>query len=120
MDKTVEADFNEMERKLKCYVDKGRVAGAAEAREEPTVNVKPDASLVKPLKRKSDFAGSLMALELLHSEDQAPYYEYPDPRSNYLLLDGGGYFGGERKFRVSLYDCCEKMGVPLLAICKNY
>ena len=184
MEKTVEADFNEMERKLKCYVDKGRVAGVAEAREEPIVNVKPDASLVKPLTSKNDFAGSIMAvdcstrtlkrannwgiylmrpacavvknrvvtwsfkervctavgdaytrsnfltdvrielesqmaLELLYSEAQAPYYEYSDPRSNYLLLDGGGYFGGERKFRVSLYAHCEKMGVPLLAICKN-
>jgi hypothetical protein len=62
---------------------------------------------------------SHMALELLHNEGQAPYYEYSDPRSNYLLLDGGGYFGGERKFRVSLYDYCEKTGVNLLAICKN-
>jgi hypothetical protein len=37
----------------------------------------------------------------------------------YLLLDGGGYFGGERKFRVTLYDECQKRGVRLLAICKN-
>jgi hypothetical protein len=37
----------------------------------------------------------------------------------YLLLDGGGYFGGERKFRVSLYDECEKNGIRLLAISKN-
>jgi hypothetical protein len=37
----------------------------------------------------------------------------------YLLLDGGGYFGGERKFRVSLYDKCEKKGINLLAISKN-
>jgi len=184
MDKIVEADLTEMEKKLKCYVDKGRVFGVAEAREEPTINVKPDASFVKPLKRKSSFEGSFMAvdcstrtlkrannwgiylmrsacaavknrvvnwsfkervctvvgdaytrsnyltdvrielesqmaLELLQSEAKSPYYEYPDPRSNYLLLDGGGYFGGERKFRVSLYDYCEKVGVKLLAICKN-
>jgi hypothetical protein len=184
MEKTVDADFNEMERKLKCYVDKGRVAGAAEVKDEPLVNVKPDVSLIKPLTRKGDFAGSFMAvdcstrtlkrannwgiylmrpacavvknrvvtwnfkervctvvgdaytrsnfltdvrielesqmaLELLHCEDQAHYYGYSDPRSNYLLLDGGGYFGGERKFRVSLYDQCEKLGLTLLAICKN-
>jgi hypothetical protein len=60
-----------------------------------------------------------MALELLQNKESSPYYEHSDPRSNYLLLDGGGYFGGERKFRVALYDECEKMDVTLLAICKN-
>lgn len=35
------------------------------------------------------------------------------------MLDGGGYFGGERKFRVSLYEKCKKDGLSLLAICKN-
>lgn len=184
MEKSLELDFAEMEKRLKCYVEKGRVAGATEAKEEPSVNIKPDASLVKPLKRKSNFAGSFMAvdcstrtlkrannwgiylmrpacavvtnrvvtwnfkerictvvgdaytrsnfltdvrielesqtaLELLHGKTQSPYYEDWDTRSNYLLLDGGGYFGGERKFRVSLYDECEKMGLNLLAICKN-
>jgi hypothetical protein len=184
MDKAVEADFSEMERKLKCYVDRGRVAGVTEAKKEPVVNVTPDASLLKPLKRTGDFAGSFMAvdcstrtlkrannwgiylmrpacavvkkrdatwsfkervctvvgdaytrsnfltdvrielesqmaLELLQNKEGSPYCEYSDPRSNYLLLDGGGYFGGERKFRVALYDECEKMEVRLLAICKN-
>jgi len=184
MDKNVEKDFNEMEQKLKCYVDRGRVAGAFEVREEPIANVKPDASFVKPLKSTSDFAGSFMAvdcstrtikrannwgiylmrpsyavvrnrivnwgfrerictvvgdsrtrsnfltdvrielesemaLELLHNENEASYYEHQEPRSNYLLLDGGGYFGGERKFRVSLYEQSERVGLNLLAICKN-
>jgi hypothetical protein len=59
---------------------------------------------------------SQMALSLLHSGGKL-YYE--DHRSNYLLLDGGGYFGGERKFRVSLYDECKKRGICLLAISKN-
>ena len=59
---------------------------------------------------------SQMALSLLHSAGTV-YYE--DPRSNYLLLDGGGYFGGERKFRVSLYDECKKREIRLLAISKN-
>jgi hypothetical protein len=61
---------------------------------------------------------SQMAIELLHDEG-ASYYEHMDSRSNYLLLDGGGYFGGERKFRVSLYERCEKTGLNLLAISKN-
>ena len=184
MNQAVEKDFTEMEKKLKCYVDRGRVAGASDALEEPMLNVKPDASLVKPLRRRSDFAGSFMAvdcstrtikrannwgiylmrpsfavvrnrivnwgfkerictvvgdahtrsnfltdvrielesemgLELLHNQNEDSYYEHLDPRSNFLLLDGGGYFGGERKFRVSLYDQSEKIGLTLLALCKN-
>jgi hypothetical protein len=62
---------------------------------------------------------SQIALRLLQGKTGAFYYEDTDPRSNYLLLDGGGYFGGERKFRVSLYDECEKAEVVLLAVCKN-
>ena len=63
MNQAVEKDFTEMEKKLKCYVDRGRVAGASDALEEPLLNVKPDASLVKPLRRRSDFAGSFMAVD---------------------------------------------------------
>jgi hypothetical protein len=59
---------------------------------------------------------SQMGLVLLNSENIS-YYE--DPRSIYLLLDGGGYFGGERKFRVSLYEECRKRGINLLAVSKN-
>jgi hypothetical protein len=59
------------------------------------------------------------ALELLHNQSGASHYEDSDARSNYLLLDGGGYFGGERKFRVSLYERAERVGLPLLAISKN-
>jgi len=62
---------------------------------------------------------SQMALELLQRKDSPLYYEYTHPRSNYLLLDGGGYFGGDRKFRVSLYEKCEKTGINLLAVSKN-
>jgi len=62
---------------------------------------------------------SQMALELLQRKDSPLYYEYTHPRSNYLLLDGGGYFGGDRKFRVSLYERCEKTGINLLAVSKN-
>ncbi len=184
MSSNIEVDFLEMEKKLKCYVDKGRVACAVEVKEAPTLSVKPDVSLIKPLKKMSVFKGSFMAvdcstrtlkrannwgvylmrsahaivknrvvdwgfkervctvvgdartrsnfltdirielesqmaLELLHTKGEQAYYEYADPRSNYLLLDGGGYFGGERKFRVSLYEKCKKDGLSLLAICKN-
>ena len=37
----------------------------------------------------------------------------------YLLLDGASYFGGERKFRVSLYERCQKNHIRLLTISKQ-
>ena len=37
----------------------------------------------------------------------------------YLLLDGASYFGGERKFRASLYEKCEKMEIRLLTLSKQ-
>jgi len=62
---------------------------------------------------------SQMALDLVGSEASPLYYEHPGPHNSYLLLDGGAYFGGERKFRVALYDECEKRRISLLAISKN-
>ena len=184
MKRGIEADFTKMEMKLKCYVDKGRVAGGAEVREEPLIAVKPDASLIKPLKKVTTHTGSFIAVDCstrtlkrannwgvylmrascasvrgrtvdwsyservctvvgdahvrrsflqdfrIELESQVAlstlkealsnsYHVHGDVRSMYLLLDGGGYFGGERKFRVSLYDECEKHGINLLAISKN-
>ena len=184
MNHNTDADFAEMETKLKCYVDKGRVAGGAEVREEPMIAVKPDASLIKPLRKINTYDGSFVAvdcstrtlkrannwgiylmrvscaavrgrtidwnyservctvvgdahvrrsflqdfrielesqvaLNILKETSPQSYYVHGDVRSMYLLLDGGGYFGGERKFRVSLYDECEKKGIKLLAISKN-
>ena len=184
MKRGIETDFTEMEMKLKCYVDKGRVAGGAEVREEPLIAVKPDVSLIKPLKKVITHTGSFIAVDCstrtlkrannwgvylmrascasvrgrtvdwsyservctvvgdahvrrsflqdfrIELESQVAlstlkealsnsYHVHGDVRSMYLLLDGGGYFGGERKFRVSLYDECEKHGINLLAISKN-
>jgi len=62
---------------------------------------------------------SQIALSLLASRISGSHYVHPHVRSIYLLLDGGGYFGGERKFRVSLFEKCEKDNVNLLAISKN-
>ncbi len=62
---------------------------------------------------------SQMALNVLRGGSETFYHEYLNARSKYLLLDGGGYFGGQRKFRVSLYEQCEKEGINLLAISKN-
>src|SRR3989337_1361159 len=63
MDEIVNVDIREMENKLRCYVDKGRVAGGAEVCEEPMINVRPDASLIKPLQQVGDFPGSFMAVD---------------------------------------------------------
>jgi hypothetical protein len=63
MNPHVDADFIEMEKKLKCYVDKGRVAGGTEVRLDPMVSVKPDASLIKPLKRTPSSTGSFIAVD---------------------------------------------------------
>ena len=177
-------DLAQMQEKLGMYVSSGCVAGVAEAKEEPVVTIRPDASKIKQLPTVDRFEGhflavdcstrtlkrannwgvylmraayaavkerivdwgfnerictavgdaytrsnlltdvrieleSQMALELLQRKDSPLYYEYTHPRSNYLLLDGGGYFGGDRKFRVSLYEKCEKAGITLLAVCKN-
>jgi hypothetical protein len=184
MNQRVEVDLADMEKKLKCYVDKGRVAGGAEVRKEPLIAVKPEASLIKPLKKVTTYNGSFVAvdcstrtlkrannwgvylmrascatvrkrqvdwsyservctvvgdshvrrsflqdfrielesqvaLSVLNKAVSDSYHVHGDVRSMYLLLDGGGYFGGERKFRVSLYDECEKRGLNLLAISKN-
>jgi len=182
--KKIKEDFVEMEKKLKFYIDKGRVTGCVEVREEPVTSANPDLSLMKPLKKITRFAGcflavdcstrtlkrannwgiylmraayasvkerdvdwgyhervctvvgdahvrrgflqdfriemeSQMALGLLEDRTFKPHHVHGDVRSTYLLLDGGGHFGGDRKFRVSLYEKCEKDGVNLLAISKN-
>lgn len=56
-------DLAEMEKKLSLYVDKGRVTGAVEVREEPAIAVKPDKSLIKPLKKLSRFDGQFLAVD---------------------------------------------------------
>ncbi len=184
MGNRVEVDFIDMEKKLQHYVDNGKSASPAKVRFEPLVGVKPDASLIKPLRKIKNFNGSFtaidcstrtlkrannwgiylmrtssasivgkevkwhflerictvigdahvrrsylqdfrtelesqMALKLLKEEILPSYYVHPHVRSTYLLLDGGGHFGGEKRFRVSLYDECKKNEVQLLAISKN-
>lgn len=184
MSKSIEVDFDEMQNKLKFYVDRGRMALGSQVKEEPLIAVKPDASLIKPLTKVTTYMGNFLAvdcstrtlkrannwgvylmrascasvreravdwgykerictivgdshvrraslqdcraeleseiaLEKLNEALKQSYDVHGDVRSMYLLLDGGGYFGGERRFRVSLYEACEKFGVRLLAIPKN-
>ena len=40
-------------------------------------------------------------------------------RDDYLILDGGSYFGGTRGFNVSLYEECRKRGIKLLTFSKT-
>ncbi len=40
-------------------------------------------------------------------------------RDDYLILDGGSYFGGSRGFSVNLYEECRKRGIRLLTFSKT-
>jgi hypothetical protein len=53
IDRTVERDFFDLERKPKTYVNNGRIAGPIETKEEPPVNTKADVTLIKPLKKQA-------------------------------------------------------------------
>ena len=63
MDQIIPVDLSDMEKKLRCYVDKGRVAGSTEIRKAPMISVKPDASLIKPLKKVTTYMGSFVAVD---------------------------------------------------------
>jgi len=63
MNERISEDLAEMEKKLSLYVDKGRVTGAAEVREEWVIAVKPDKSLIKPLKKTNKFDGHFLAVD---------------------------------------------------------
>jgi hypothetical protein len=60
-----------------------------------------------------------MALSLIGNNPKHSHHGNTLSRDDYALLDGGGYFGGGKKFRVSLYEECEKTGINLLALSKN-
>jgi len=180
----ISEDLTEMEKKLSLYVDKGRVPGAVEVREESLIAIKPDISKIKPLKKVNSYDGQFLAvdcstrtlkrannwgiylmrpsyalvkgrdvdwgyeerlctavgdthvrrhfledcrlelesqtaLKIVNTKLQTVYDGHTNARRTYALLDGGSYFGGERKFRVSLYDKCKELEVCLLAVSKN-
>jgi hypothetical protein len=170
----INEDLVEMKKKLSEYVDKGRVMGYHEVKEEPIIAVKLDRSMLKPLKKMNSYKGHFLAVDcstrtLKRANNWGIYllrvaYALVRERSvdwnyeermctvigdayvrrwilrdmrlelesemgvnilhgahegDYLLLDGASYFGGERKFQVSLYERAEKVGVKLLAISKQ-
>jgi hypothetical protein len=44
-------------------VDKGRVPGTVEVREEPAISVKPEIFRIKPLEKVSSFCGVFVAVD---------------------------------------------------------
>ncbi len=58
MNQTVAVYLAGMKKLLKCYVDKGRLTGSAEVRKESMISVRPDASLIKPLKKVTTYNGT--------------------------------------------------------------
>jgi len=176
MKERVSEDLAEMKKKLGTYVDKGRIPGVTEVREEPVITVKPDKSLIKPLKKMSASSEHFFAVDcstrtlkrannwgvyLLRvvfavvkgrevdwsynerictvvGDSYTRYRFLGDIRvelesemaldiirrrnihdGDYLLMDGPSYFGGTRKFRISLYEKCEENEIKLLAVSKQ-
>jgi hypothetical protein len=62
---------------------------------------------------------SQTALEQIHHNLEQVHDGNTDSRGNYVLPDGGGYFGGGKKFRVTLYEECQSISVTLLALSKR-
>jgi len=62
---------------------------------------------------------SQMALSLLRGKTKTFYHGNMYSRGDYLLLDGAGYFGGGKKFRVALFEECENKEINLLSISKR-
>jgi len=63
MSERIWEDLAEMKKKLSFYVDKGRVTGYMEVKEEPVVAVKPDVSKIRPLKKVSSYGGQFLAVD---------------------------------------------------------
>lgn len=59
----VSADLGEMTNKLQVYLDKGRVASASEAREEPLTRIRPDSSMIKPLSKMKESNSNFLAVD---------------------------------------------------------
>ncbi len=60
---SIQRDLADMQNRLKVYVDKGRVTGVVEVREEPVVAERPDPTKFKHLKSTSSFDGQFLAVD---------------------------------------------------------
>jgi hypothetical protein len=63
MSTRIEDDITDMRKKLTEYINKGRVVGFREVREEPVMTVKPDKSKIKPLTKMRDYEGNFLAVD---------------------------------------------------------
>ena len=63
MKERISEDLAEMEKKLNLYVEKGRLTGSMEVRNEPVIAEKPDKSKIKPLKKMRAFDGNFLAVD---------------------------------------------------------
>jgi len=59
----VKENLVEMEKKLTEYINKGRVIGFREVRDEPVMAVKPDKSKIKPLAKIKNYEGKFLAVD---------------------------------------------------------
>jgi hypothetical protein len=180
MNDKIREDLAEMKKKLSEYIDKGRVVGYREVREEPVIAIKPDKSKIKPLRKmkscdvhflavdcstrtlkrahnwgiylfRTAYAlvrgrdvdwgydeeicteigdahtrsnalihrrtelESKMALKFLYDEDPRRSLD----KENYILLDGASFFGGKRRFSISLYEESRRRNINLLCVSKQ-
>lgn len=58
---------------------------------------------------------SKMALKLLYDEDPRRSLD----KGDYILLDGGSFFGGKRRFSISLYEKSRRKNINLLCVSKR-
>jgi hypothetical protein len=59
----IDEDSKVMTQRLDLYINNGRITGAAEAREEPVVAIKPNQTLIKALKKIENFDGHFLAVD---------------------------------------------------------
>jgi len=63
MSTRIEDDITDMKKKLTEYIDKGRIVGFREVREEPVMTVKPDKSKIRPLTKMKEYEGNFLAVD---------------------------------------------------------
>ena len=63
MSEGVEHDLTDMAKKLAEYINRGRMLGFREAREEPVMAVKPERSKVRPLTKMETYDGNFLAVD---------------------------------------------------------
>jgi len=63
MNDKIKEDLVQMEKKLTEYINRGRVVGFHEVREEPVMAVKPDKAKIKVLAKMKNYEGNFLAVD---------------------------------------------------------